>query len=124
MKPGRATRALAGSQKRTRRVCADEVQAARRAHARKRACTSVRLCTCLCSLRLLLITASLFFPAAGGQLVKDELGISLDKADDSILGLAAKVGGTADGTAAGGGGGGGGGAGGGAVAALVQALVL
>jgi len=27
----------------------------------------------------------------GGQLVKDELGISLDKADDSILGLAAKV---------------------------------
>lgn len=29
---------------------------------------------------------------AGGQLVKDELGISLDKADDSILGLAAKVG--------------------------------
>jgi len=31
---------------------------------------------------------------AGGQLVKDELGISLDKADDSILGLAAKVGGT------------------------------
>ena len=30
-------------------------------------------------------------PAAGGQLVKDELGISLDKADDSILGTAAKV---------------------------------
>lgn len=30
--------------------------------------------------------------SAGGQLVKDELGISLDKADDSILGLAAKVG--------------------------------
>jgi len=27
----------------------------------------------------------------GGQLVKDELGISLDKADDSILGVAAKV---------------------------------
>ncbi|KAL4423737.1 hypothetical protein ABPG75_001038 [Micractinium tetrahymenae] len=27
----------------------------------------------------------------GGQLVKDELGISLDKADDSILGTAAKV---------------------------------
>lgn len=33
-------------------------------------------------------------PPTGGQLVKDELGISLDKADDSILGTAAKVGGT------------------------------
>lgn len=27
----------------------------------------------------------------GGQLVKDELGITLDKADESVLGLAAKV---------------------------------
>ena len=29
--------------------------------------------------------------ASGGQLVKDELGISLDKADESVLGVAAKV---------------------------------
>jgi len=29
----------------------------------------------------------------GGQMVKDELGITLDKADESVLGTAAKVGG-------------------------------